>query len=69
MANASRPSLPKITITVHAYNETVAERVAGINGKLLREGEEIEPGLKLEHITKEGVILNFRGQRIRRDIQ
>lgn len=68
-ASAPRPSLPKITITVHAYNETAAERVAGINGHLLREGEEIEPGLKLEKITKDGVTLNYKGQRFHREVQ
>lgn len=68
-ASAPRPSLPKITITVHAYNETAAERVAGINGHLLREGEEIEPGFKLEKITKDGVTLNFKGQRFHREVQ
>lgn len=70
-APASKPAalpLPPITITVHAYAASPRERLAGINGKLLQEGELIAPGLKLEKITEDGVILNFQGQRFRRQI-
>lgn len=65
----SRPPPPNITITVHAYSPDPAERLAGINGKLLREGQEISPGLKLERITMDGVILNDHGQHLRRSVQ
>jgi len=58
--------LPPIEITVHAYAADPAERLAGINGKLVREGQEISPGLRLERITEKGVQLNYQGQRFTR---
>lgn len=61
--------LPKIALTVHAYSSDPADRLAGINGKIVREGELLEPGLKLERITPDGVILNFRGRRLRHDLR
>lgn len=63
-----QPEIPAITITVHAFVPERGERLAGINGRLLREGEEVSPGLRLEGITEEGVILNFKGQRFRRNV-
>lgn len=65
---ASQPELPNITITVHAYSTNPAERIAGINRRLLREGDEVAPGLKLEQITENAVILNFNGHRFRRGL-
>lgn len=62
-------AMPNIVITVHAYAPDPRERLAGINGRLLREGQEVAPGLKLEGITEEGVILNFRGRRFRRAVR
>lgn len=66
---ALQPELPPINITVHAYSTEPNERLAGINGRLLHEGSEISPGLKLERITEEGVILNFKGRRIKRSLR
>lgn len=63
-----QPEIPDITITVHAFAPERGERLAGINGRLLREGEEVSPGLRLERITEEGVILNFKGHRFRRNV-
>lgn len=60
---------PNITITVHAYASEPKERLAGINGRLLREGQEISPGLRLERITEDGVILNFRGRSFPRNVR
>lgn len=71
-AVASSPVVPEempvISITVHAYAEVPAERMARINGLLLHEGDIIAPGLKLQQITSDGVVLDFRGQRIRRKL-
>ncbi|MBS1199280.1 MAG: hypothetical protein H6R18_3065, partial [Proteobacteria bacterium] len=64
----TQPELPNITITVHAYAANPRERMAGINRRILHEGDEVAPGLKLEQITEDGVILNFRGRRFRRGL-
>lgn len=65
---SARRDLPKITMTVHAYSPEPSERRAVINRQALREGEEVAPGLKLESITADGVILSYKGQRFHRGL-
>lgn len=57
--------LPAISISGYIKDQT-GSNLAIINDKLVREGEEISPGLRLEKIDGEQAILNFRGQRFRR---
>ncbi len=40
--------------------------MAMINDKLVREGEEISPGLRLEKILADGAIFVYKGRRFRR---
>jgi|SRR4051812_32142210 general secretion pathway protein B len=60
--------LPPMQIMAHAYSTRSAERLVGINNKLLHEGDEVAPGLKLEQITPEGMVLNFKGHVFRRGV-
>jgi general secretion pathway protein B len=60
--------LPAMHVMVHAYSARPADRLVGINNKLLHEGDEVAPGLKLEQITPEGMVLNFKGQVFRRGV-
>ena len=60
--------LPAMHVMVHAYSARPTDRLVGINNKLLHEGDEVAPGLKLEQITPEGMILNFKGQVFRRGV-
>ncbi len=60
--------LPAMSITVHAYSAKPADRLVGINSRLLREGDEVAPGLKLERITPDGMILNYKGYSFRRGV-
>jgi general secretion pathway protein B len=55
--------LPEIKIDVHLYSENPAARRASINGRLLREGQLVGPGLHLEEITRQGVVLSFRSRK------
>jgi general secretion pathway protein B len=59
---ALRAELPTIDITLHFFTEPPAARMVRINGRNLREGQQVSPALALEEITSEGVVLNFRGQ-------
>jgi len=63
---AIQKELPAMSIMVHAYSDDPAKRLVGINNHLLHEGEEVAPGLKLEQITLDGMILSFKGYRFRR---
>ena len=61
--------IPKISISVHAYSAKPAERLVGINGRLLREGDYPAPDLKLEQITPDGMILSYKGYRFRHGVR
>ena len=63
---AIRDELPKIKITVHAYSGKRASRLVGYDNRILREGDYLVPGLKLEEITQDGMILSYKGYRFSR---
>jgi general secretion pathway protein B len=61
--------LPPMTISVHAYSGNPPDRLVGINNRMLREGEEVVPGLKLEQITPDGMIFGYKGYSFRRGVK
>ena len=61
-----RDELPKIKITVHAYSGRPASRIVGYENRILREGDYLVPGLRLEEITRDGMILSYKGYRFSR---
>ena len=58
-------SLPTFTISVSLYSDEPASRMAKINGSMIREGEYLTAGLKLEEITPDGLILSYQNYRFR----
>ncbi len=58
-----------MTISVHAYSGNPRDRMVGINNRMLREGDNVAPGLKLEQITPEGMILGYKGYSFRRGVK
>ena len=61
--------MPKLSISVHAYSPVPRDRLVGINDRVLREGENVAPGLLLEQITLDGMIMSYRGYRFRRGVR
>lgn len=61
----SPKGLPTINISGYINDEQGAN-LAIINDHLVREGEEIAPGLRLEKIIGENAVFNYKGQRFRR---
>jgi general secretion pathway protein B len=61
--------LPPMTITVHAYSGRPGDRLVGINNRMLREGDYVVPGLKLEQITPEGMVFAYKGYSFRRGVK
>jgi general secretion pathway protein B len=57
---AIRREIPAMSIPVHTYSDTPKERIVGINDRLLREGEYLAPGLKLELIAPDGVVFSYK---------
>ena len=58
--------IPKLSIMFHLYSGKPKDRLVGINDRMLREGDSVEPGLVLEQITPDGMILNYKGYRFLR---
>ena len=58
-------SLPTITISVSLYSDDPDSRMAKINGLMMREGEYLTAGLKLEEIIPDGVIFSYQSYRFR----
>jgi hypothetical protein len=55
-----------VVVNVVSYAGEIAQRFVMINGKMFRQGDFVEPGLKVDEIRPDSVILNRRGQRIER---
>jgi len=58
-----------MSVGVHAYSSKPRDRLVSINSKLLREGDQLAPDLRLEQITPDGMIFTFRDYRFRRGVQ
>jgi general secretion pathway protein B len=61
--------LPPMTISVHAYSGNPGDRLVGINNRMLREGDYVVPGLKLEQITPDGMVFGYKGYSFRRGVK
>jgi cytoskeletal protein RodZ len=57
--------LPAISFAGHVYSSTKSQRSVMLNGKKMREGQEVSKGLMLEEITLEGVVLRAQGYRFK----
>jgi general secretion pathway protein B len=64
-ASDAPKGLPPISVSGYVKDET-GGNLAIINDKLVREGEEVSPGLRLERIDGENAFFNYKGQRFRR---
>ncbi|HJV73357.1 MAG TPA: general secretion pathway protein GspB [Noviherbaspirillum sp.] len=60
-----RREIPAFTIGGYIYSGNRADRSVLINNRLLREGDNIAPGLVLEQMTPNGVVLSYKGHRYR----
>jgi len=58
-----RDSLPDLHITVLVYAEESAERFVLIGGKRVVEKEQVEQGVVLEEIRREGAVFRYRNYR------
>jgi general secretion pathway protein B len=58
-----RDAIPNLFISILIYSQSPENRWINLNGSKKLEGQEIAAGLKLERITPDGAIFNYRGQR------
>lgn len=61
--------IPAVEISFHIYSSLPKERRVMINGEMARQGDFVTPGLSIEQITPDGVILGYKGYRIRRGLR
>ena len=55
--------IPRMLVAMHAYSSNPLSRVVMINDRLLHEGAQVDPSMRLEEITPDGMILTFREYR------
>lgn len=59
----ARAQLPPVNVNGSTYSKNAALRMLIVNGKVVQEGQEIAPGLKLETIGQRSAVLNHNGLR------
>jgi general secretion pathway protein B len=60
---ASGTSLPDLHLDIHVNSNNAAERFVFVNMRKYTEGQTLSEGPVVEHITADGVILNYHGLR------
>lgn len=60
---AGQPALANLHLDVHVYATQPSERFVYINMRKYREGATLAEGPVLEHIRRDGVVLNYQGLR------
>jgi general secretion pathway protein B len=64
-----RQSLPPFSVSALLYSDNPASRMARINEQMMYEGQELTAGLKVEEITKDGIIFSHQKIRFRVDVK
>ena len=64
-APALATELPRLTVTGFAGGDERDARFAVIDGRIIREGEEFAPGLRLAEVGADGAVVEYRGVRYR----
>jgi hypothetical protein len=55
--------MPEFKITVLVFAESAEDRFLLMNGERLREGDEVEGGVVLEEIRRDGAVFSYRQTR------
>ncbi|MBP6901632.1 MAG: general secretion pathway protein GspB [Burkholderiaceae bacterium] len=66
LASAPLPPLPPLQLGGGMYSEQPSQRLLIVNGQVLREGDEVQPGLKLVQIRPRSALFERDGQRFER---
>lgn len=56
LPESMKKELPEFSFSAFLYSENPASRMVRINDRMLKEGQELVPGLRLKEITPDGVI-------------
>jgi general secretion pathway protein B len=61
--------IPNIVISMHGYASNPGDRLTMLNDRLMRQGDQLAPGLRLELITPDGVVLDYKGYRFHHSVR
>ena len=62
---ALQAQIPPLKVGGYIYSTNQAERSVLINNRLLAEGDEVAPGLILERMLPDGMVMRYQGYRYR----
>jgi general secretion pathway protein B len=65
LPEALQRTIPPITVGGYIYAARPADRSVLINKRLVRDGDQISPGLTLEKMTPNSMVFNYNGTRFR----
>lgn len=60
-----RKSVARINVAGFSYSDDPQARMAVINDRILHEGDEVVPGVRLDKIGSDGIVLSHKGIRFR----
>ena len=63
LPSAIRQDLPAFSVSALLYSSNPASRMVRINEHMMYEGQDLTAGVKLEEITREGIILRYQKYR------
>lgn len=63
LSPVDRARLPAISVSGSTYSQNPALRMLIVNGRVVQEGQDIAPGLRLESIGPRSAVLNHQGLR------
>jgi general secretion pathway protein B len=63
LPSAIRQSLPSFSVSALLYSSSPASRMVRVNEQMMREGQELTSGLRLDEIAKEGLVFSYRKYR------
>jgi general secretion pathway protein B len=66
---AIQQNLPAFSISAFLYSDDPAARMVRVNGKMMREGDNLAEGLKLDEIRQNELIFSYQNYRIRLGIK
>lgn len=65
LPEAIQQQIPSFKVGGYIYSTTKSERSVLINNRLLNEGDEVAPGLILERMQPDGMVMNYKGYQYR----
>lgn len=60
-----RATLGKFAVSGHVWSEEPSLRLLTVENRIVREGQDAGPGLRLEEITPDGAVFAVQGWRFR----